>query len=126
MIDLYIPTPMLAADGSNWVNYRDRLMVILRVKKLTDHLANDTVTARYTNAGDVDGLTPAQRWADDEDLTLVIINASIPDVIYAQVKGGTNVKAVWDTLKSLSEERSRNRFMYHLCQDMNGRKSSSY
>jgi hypothetical protein len=111
MSDKCINTPTLAADGSNWVNYRDRLVAILQAKKLADHLVSDVVTARYNAAGNVNGLMPAQRWSDDEDTTLVILNGSIPDAIYTQVKGGTNIKAIWDALRLLFEGRSRNRIM---------------
>src|SRR5260370_8831290 len=103
MSDEHIQTPMLAADGSNWVNYRDCLIVIFQFKKLEDHLVSNTVTCYYTNAGDVNGRMPAQCWADDEILTKIILNASILDAIYTQVKGSTTVKAVWDTLKTLFE-----------------------
>jgi hypothetical protein len=101
MNDEYISIPMLTTDGSNWVNYQDRLVVILQVKKLLDHLISDTLTLCYTIPNDVNGLMPVQCWANNEDLTLMILNASILDTIYTQVKGGTNVKATWDALKLL-------------------------
>ncbi len=111
MSDKCIQMPMLATDGSNWVNYRDQLIVIFQFKKLEDHLVSNTVTRYYTDTGDVNGHTPAQRWADDEILTKIILNASIPDAIYTQVKGGATVKAIWDALKTLFEGWSRNRIM---------------
>jgi LTR polyprotein gag-polypeptide-like protein len=106
-----ISMPMLATNGSNWVNYRDHLVIILQVKKLSDHLVSDTLTLCYTIPGDVNSLTPAQCWANDEDLTLMILNALIPDTIYIQVKGSTNVKAAWDALKLLFEGCSHNWIM---------------
>src|SRR5713226_9535613 len=101
MSDKCIQMPMLATDGSNWVNYRDRLIVIFQFKKLEDHLISNTVTHYYTDTGDVIGCTPAQCWANDEILTKIILNTSIPDTIYIQVKGSTTVKAIWDALKTL-------------------------
>jgi LTR polyprotein gag-polypeptide-like protein/Pol polyprotein len=103
--------PMLAIDGSNWVNYHDHIVPILQVKKLADHLVSDTPTPHYTNAGNINGLTPAQCWAKDEDITVVMLNTLIPDTIYIQVKGGNSVKALWDTLKLLFEGRSCNQIM---------------
>ena len=103
MSDEHIQMPMLATDGSNWVNYRDRLIVIFQFKKLEDHLVSNTVTHYYTDAGDVNGCMPAQCWANDKILTKIILNASILDAIYTQVKGGATVKAIWDALKTLFE-----------------------
>jgi LTR polyprotein gag-polypeptide-like protein len=111
MSDECINMPMLTADGSNWINYCDCLVVILWVKKLADHLMNNTVTAHYITTSDVNGLTPTQCWADNEDLTLMILNASILDAIYTQVKGGTNIKAIWDALRLLFEGCSCNCIM---------------
>src|SRR5258708_16927229 len=107
----HIQMPTLAIDGSNWVNYQDCIVPILRVKKLADHFTSDTVTGRYTTAGDVNGLTPAQRWAEDEDLALVMLSTLIPDAIYTQVKGSNSVKSLWDALKTLFEGCSHNRIM---------------
>jgi LTR polyprotein gag-polypeptide-like protein len=106
-----ISVPTLAANGSNWVNYQDHLVVILWVKKLSDHLISDILTLHHIIPGDVNGLMPAQCWADNEDIILIILNASIPDAIYTQVKGSTNIKAVWDTLKTLFEGCSCNQIM---------------
>jgi len=106
MSDEHIQTPTLAIDGNNWVNYCDCIIPILQVKKLADHLTSNTVTARYTIAGDVNGLTPAQHWVEDEDLALVTLCTLIPDAIYTQVKGGNTVKALWNTLKTLFEGHS--------------------
>jgi LTR polyprotein gag-polypeptide-like protein len=111
MSDECINMPMLTVDGSNWVNYHDHIVPILRVKKLADHLVSNTPTPRYMNAGNINGLTPAQHWAKDEDITVVMLNALIPDAIYTQVKGGNSVKALWDTLKSLFEGCSCNWIM---------------
>ncbi len=111
MSDEHIQMPMLATDGSNWVNYRDRLIVIFQFKKLEDHLVSNTVTHYYTDTGDVNGCMPAQHWADDEILTKIILNASILDAIYTQVKGGATVKAIWDTLKTLFKGWSHNWIM---------------
>jgi len=67
---------------------RDRLYFALAMRGLTEHLAHDATTITYTNAGDVHGLTPDARWAQDETITK-----------YA--------KNVWDTLKALFEGRSQ-------------------
>jgi len=53
MSDERITVPMLAEDGSNWVN-------------------DAAPTPRYVTAGDVDGRTPQMRWDDDEVLARMI------------------------------------------------------
>jgi hypothetical protein len=67
--DLKINVVRLAVDGSNWITYRDRLQFALSVRSLTEHLTHTTVTATYTNAGVINGMTPVQRWDHDETIT---------------------------------------------------------
>ena len=58
----------LAADGSNWVTYRDRMKYALDTHGWSDHLTNDTVSQAYKNAGDVGGVKPKAWWKADEAL----------------------------------------------------------
>jgi hypothetical protein len=50
----------LAADGSNWVNYQDRMMLAIRSYKWKDHLTNDSPTSQYTIAGTINSTTPEE------------------------------------------------------------------
>jgi len=49
----------LAGDGSNWVTYRDRLNITLRMRRWQDHLTSSSATQAYTDRGDVNGIKPA-------------------------------------------------------------------
>ena len=55
--DLHINVPKLAADGSNWVIYRDRMSWAMNLRSLSDHLTNVTMPATYATAGTVNGIT---------------------------------------------------------------------
>ena len=48
-----ISVPKLAADSSNWVIYRDRMVWAMDSRDLADHLTNDTMPATYRAAGTV-------------------------------------------------------------------------
>jgi hypothetical protein len=97
----------LASDGSNWVSYRDRLIVTLKSRRWHDHLTSDTVTTTYTSRGDINNLTPAMRWEDNDEVVKHIIMSSIPDDIFNRIKTGANAKEWWEKLKGICEGRSR-------------------
>ena len=59
--------PKLAADGSNWVIYRDRLLWVLDTNSLNDHLTHDSTPMSYASAG---GLGPDERWRKEEGVRL--------------------------------------------------------
>ena len=96
--------PKLAADGSNWVIYRDRLLWVLDTNSLNDHLTHDSTLTSYASAG---GLGPDERWRKEEGMVRQIIGATIPDTAFNCVKTCTNAKATWDALKRIYEERTR-------------------
>ena len=97
----------LAGDGANWVSYRDRMGVILRMRRWHEHLISATVTQAYTNRGDVNGIAPAMRWEDDDEAVKALIMSSIPDELFNRIKSGVNAQAWWDSLKNICEDRSR-------------------
>ena len=97
----------LAADGSNWVTYRDRIMWALDVKGLLEHLTEDTITSYYSAAGTIDGLTPEARWKRDEAMVKQLVAGSVPDTVFSQIKAGLKAKEVWDQLRTLYEGRSK-------------------
>jgi len=97
----------LAGDGSNWITYRDRFNITLHMRRWQDHLTSSSVTQAYLDRGDVNNVKPTMRWEDDDEAVKHLIMNSIPDDIFNRVKGGKNAKEWWDTLKSISEGRSR-------------------
>ncbi|KAH9990645.1 hypothetical protein BJV74DRAFT_885003 [Russula compacta] len=52
--------PKLAADGSNWVIYRDRMLWVLDTNSLKDHLQHDSMPTSYTTTSTIGSLTPEQ------------------------------------------------------------------
>jgi len=97
----------LAADGANWVTYRDRIMWALDTKGLLDHLTNDTITSDYSTAGTIDGLVPEARWKRNEAMVKQLVAGSVPDTVFSQIKAGLKAKEVWDQLRALYEGHSR-------------------
>ena len=96
----------LASDGSNWVSYRDRLNITLRMRRWQEHLSSDSVTQAYLDRGDVNGVKPVMRWEDDDETVKHLIMSSVPDEIFNRIKGGANAKAWWASLKGICEGRS--------------------
>ena len=60
--DFTLHRPKLAADGSDWIMYRDRIKWTTTIKGLGDHLTEDTITQGFKIAGDIGGLKLKQRW----------------------------------------------------------------
>jgi hypothetical protein len=94
-------------NGVHPYTYRDRMQWTMKMRSLGDHLTDTAVTKSYTDAGDVSGLTPAQRWAKDEAKASWLLDATIPDELFYKVKDTANVKEVWDKLKEEFEGKSR-------------------
>ena len=97
----------LAADGSNWVTYRDRMKYALDTRGWSDHLTSATTSQAYKDAGDVGGVKPDARWKTDEAVVRQLIVASVTDSVFNRIKGGANAKSVWDELKKIFEGRTR-------------------
>lgn len=99
--------PKLAADGSNWISYRERIKWAITMRGLGDHLTEDTITQNYVSAGDVGGLNPEQRWAADKIAVKQIFRTTIPDLVFNKIKSAYEPKDVWGKLKGLFEGESR-------------------
>ena len=97
----------LAADGSNWASYRDKIHIVLKMCRWHEHLTSDSVTQGYTDHGEINGLKPPMRWEDDNEAVKSILMSSIPKEFFNHIKGGTNVKAWWDELKLMCKGKSR-------------------
>ena len=97
----------LATDGSNWVTYRDRMTWAFNSRLWGDHLTNASVTPAYIAVGDVNGQTPAQRWAAEEAAAMNMIAASVPNQVFNRIKSKTNTMEVWNTVKAIYQTRSK-------------------
>ncbi len=93
----------LAADGSNWVTYQDRMKFALDMHGWAEHLMETTVTQGYKDTGDIANVKPAQRWKNDDSAVQQLIVTSVPDSIFNRIKEGTDAKTIWDTLKKIFE-----------------------
>jgi hypothetical protein len=105
--DFTLHLPKLAADGSNWITYRDRIKWTITMRGLGDHLTDNTVTQKYRDAGDIGALKPEQRWTADKIAVNQILGATIPDLVFNQIKTAYEPKDVWEKLKALYEGKSR-------------------
>ena len=105
--DFTLHLPKLAADGSNWITYRDRIKWTITMRGLGDHLTDNTITAKYTSAGEIGGLKAEQRWTADKIAVNQILGATIPDLVFNQIKTAYEPKDVWEMLKALFEGKSR-------------------
>jgi hypothetical protein len=97
----------LVADRSNWASYRDKLHIVLKMRRWQEHLTSDVVTQAYKDRGKINGLKAPMRWEDDDEAVKSILMSSIPKEFFNCIKGGTNAKAWWDELKLMCEGKSR-------------------
>ena len=96
----------LAPNGLNWVTYRDCITWLFQTRKWSEHLTNDQVAQSYITAGDINGVTPAQRWEAEECIITELIAESVPDTVLSKIRFKTNAMEIWTTLKGLYEGRT--------------------
>ena len=94
-----IEVPELEANGYNWVTYQYRMELIMFVLGLNDHLTNAEMPESYTNAEDVDGVTPAVRWNRDDATAKQYIRASLSEPTLIRISKESSAKDVWDRLQ---------------------------
>jgi hypothetical protein len=116
--------PKLASDGANWVVYRDRVIWAMQGSSIDEHIAADTPSAAYTALGTLDGLASEARWTKEESTIKQVLCSTLPDSAFTRIKGAASVKAAWDILKRVYEERSKalvadivRRFRNKRCED---------
>jgi len=90
--------PKLEGDNSNWVMYRDRLVIAIEGRNLDAHLASATITAAYNKSGQ-NNQEEQDKWRTDNRQAKILILNSLPDVVFNKVKQHTSAKAVWDAVK---------------------------
>jgi hypothetical protein len=107
MGDEKLHLPKLASDGANWITYRDRIQWSFKMRGLGNHLISDSIPTEDLDAGNIGGLTPAQRWERGEINASSLLDATIPDEVFRTIKDADSVNEVWDQLKALFEGKSR-------------------
>ena len=65
-----------------------------------------TIFPTYTAMGNINNMTSQMRWLHDEAVTMQLITTLIPNSAFTNIKGKTNTKEVWDTLKALYEAQT--------------------
>ena len=99
--------PKLPTDRSNWVTYRDCILWMIRQRQWLDHFSSASITPAYTAAGDINGVSPATHWANEESTIMTLIPASVPDHVFNRIKTKTNSFEVWNTIKAIYQTRSK-------------------
>ena len=99
--------PKLSDDGSNWVDYRDRIVWLLESQNIEQHIDHDIAPSSYTAVGDVGGLKPEERWKKEETNIKQIIGPSLLRSPFSRIKGQKTVHGVWAILKQVYEEKTR-------------------
>lgn len=97
----------LAVNGSNWFNFRDHLLITIKIKQLTLCITFDTIPLAYTNADVVNNLKPAEHWEINQAITRHIIVSVIHNLAFLQVKHNTTINGLWDDLKALYKGKSQ-------------------
>ena len=96
----------LATDGSNWVIYRDRTTSHFKSRHWVSHLTSTTIPQAYIAKGDVNGLTPDERWAQEEEEAMDMIGLSVPDNVFMAIKDNTTTMDTWNAVKDLFQNCS--------------------
>jgi len=104
MSDDKIAITKLAADGGNWISYRDRMIWAFDNKRWSEHLTSAVVPTTWAAIGTV---TPQERWDAEESSAKILIAASLPDHIFNRIKTKTNTKEIWDAIKEIYQKRSK-------------------
>jgi len=102
-----ITIPKLSDNGSNWVDYRNRVLWLLESQTIDNHINHDSPPTAYQNQGKVGGVEYANRWKKEETAIKQVIGPSIPRATFSRIKGQKHIKGVWTILKQIYEEKTR-------------------
>jgi len=92
----------LAANGHNWVTYRDGPLSTPESRDWSGHLANTTIPRRHIDTVSINGLTPQARWTAEER----VIKRSIGEVPDPKSKSKQSTMEVSDALKELYDDHT--------------------
>ena len=79
----------------------------MQTNSSNDHTQNHTPPAAYTNLGNLNGLTSEARWSKEEAAIRQVLGLTLPDSAFNRIKTAATVKAAWEVLKRVYEERSK-------------------
>ena len=109
--DTKISLVKLVINSNNWITYHNQLQFALSLCKLIEHLTHDTVTIKYMNMGDINGMSPAEHWDNDKTIIKYLITLSVPDLVFNRIKEGAYAIDIWDILKKMFKGKSQNTLM---------------
>lgn len=98
--------PNLAADGSNWPIYRDRMIFALRAFSLNNHLVNSEAPKPGPEAQPFDEAEAAIRWEREDAIVKQHIAATIPNAAFKRMKEDMSAREVWDDLDAQFKNKS--------------------
>ncbi len=98
MFDEKIPIPKLSLDGSNWVTYCNRLTSAVCSHDLDDHLTSAVITQECIDDSTINNHSPQRRWRAKEKIVKALIESSVPDIIFNDIKDLPTAKEAWDVV----------------------------
>jgi len=122
--DDFLHVPKLAADGENWVTYKDRLQWSIDARGLLGHLDGtekkpvDPSTLMGRGASWVPSTADEMKeivvynstnkeWRMGEAVVKQQIASTIPDTLFIQIKGLATAKEIFTYLANMFKQRSR-------------------
>ena len=77
------------------------------MRRWSAHLTSMGTPAAYALAGDINGVSADDRWANEEAIAMDMIAASVPDPVFNQIKAKTTTMEVWNAIKDIYQSRSK-------------------
>ena len=99
--------PKLISNGTNWIAYHDCMEWSLKMRGLGDHLTHKATTILYFNTSQIGRFSPAQQWVRDEVTASGLLDMTIPDELFREIKNLNTMMEVWAKLKELFEGKLR-------------------
>src|SRR5258708_18990617 len=78
----------------------------MKMRGLSDHLTNATITQSCKDAGEIAGLKPEQSWTTDEIVTSELLGATIPNSVFHKINMANHTTSVWEKLKNPFQRKS--------------------
>jgi len=86
---------------ANWITSGNRIKWAIMVRGLNDHLTDNTIMQNYKSAGDIGGFKLEQGWTADKIEVNQNFSATIPDLVFNQIKLVYKPKDLLQKLKNI-------------------------
>ncbi|KIK10603.1 hypothetical protein PISMIDRAFT_124166, partial [Pisolithus microcarpus 441] len=101
--DEFLKVPKLAAEGTNWVTYKDRLLWSVEARGLGGHLDGSETEPEDPKSLDAE----MKAWRMGEAVVKQQIAGTLPDTLFMQIKRLKSAYEIFRHLAKLFEQRSR-------------------